>query len=126
HQAGIDAEMWAWILPHGITELGAITLCGGVGLMLGQAVVSPGTLTRTQSLLKTGREAGIICIGAAGMLVAAAFIESYIRQSSWSTAARFVFAGSTAFFWITYLVLGYVRNRTQQDAVGSQPGAPLT
>lgn len=126
HQAGIDAEMWAWILPHGITELSAITLCGGVGLMLGQAVVSPGTRTRTQSLLKMGREAGIICMGAAGMLVAAALIESYIRQSSWSTAARFAFAGSTAFFWISYLILGYVRNRTQQSATGSQPGAPST
>src|SRR6185295_17398957 len=75
HQAGINAEMWAWILPHGVTELGAITLCGGVGLMLGRAVVSPGSLSRTQSLINTGREAAVICLGAACMLVAAAFIE---------------------------------------------------
>ncbi len=39
--AGIHAEYWAWILPHGATELTAIVFCGGVGLMLGCAVVAP-------------------------------------------------------------------------------------
>ena len=47
-QAGIGLEMWAWILPHGITELSAIALCGGVGLMLGQAVINPGLKTRAK------------------------------------------------------------------------------
>jgi uncharacterized membrane protein SpoIIM required for sporulation len=123
HQAGIDAEMWAWILPHGITELGAITLCGGVGFMLGQAVVSPGELSRTQSLLNAGREAATICIGAAFMLIAAALIEGYIRQTSWSTAARFVFAGSTACFWIAYIALGFVRTRSNDSGTKLDNGA---
>jgi uncharacterized membrane protein SpoIIM required for sporulation len=121
HQAGIRAEMWAWLLPHGITELGAIALCGGVGLMLGRAVVSPGAQSVTASLLKTGREAAVICLGAAGMLVAAAFIEGYIRQSSWSTVARLAFAASTAFFWGTYIVLGFYREREVRRA--AEPAA---
>ena len=111
HQAGINAEMWAWILPHGITELGAITLCGGVGLMLGKAVVSPGSRSRTQSLLDTGREASAICLGAAAMLVAAALIEGFIRQTSWPTEARLAFAAATACFWIAYITLGFYRER---------------
>jgi uncharacterized membrane protein SpoIIM required for sporulation len=119
HQAGIDAEMWAWILPHGITELGAIALCGGVGLMLGHAVVSPSSLTRKQSLLNAGREASAICLGTAAMLVAAALIEGYIRQTSWSTAARLIFAASTAFFWIAYIWLGFYRERQARSAVAA-------
>jgi uncharacterized membrane protein SpoIIM required for sporulation len=120
HQAGINAEMWAWILPHGVTEIGAIILCGGVGLMLGRAVVSPGTLSRTQSLLNTGCEAAYICMGTAGMLVAAAFIEGYIRQTSWSTEARLTFAASTAFFWAAYIALGFFRERQERmKAVGA-------
>ena len=99
HQAGIHAEMWAWILPHGITEIGAIVLCGGIGLMLGNAVVRPGALSRTKSLLRVGRESAPICAGAAGMLVLAAVIESYVRQSHWSTRTRLLFAASTAVFW---------------------------
>jgi uncharacterized membrane protein SpoIIM required for sporulation len=112
YEAGIRAEMWAWILPHGVTELGAIILCGGVGFLLGRAVVQPGELTRNESLRRAGREAGITCAGVAGMLLAAALIESYVRQSHWSTGARLTFAGATAVFWAAYIAHGMYRERT--------------
>ena len=114
HQAGITGEFWAWILPHGVTELGAIVLCGGVGLMLGKAVVSPGLLSRSECLRRAGIEAGATCIGVAGMLVAAAIIESYLRQSHLSTAARFTFAGATGVFWLLYIARGFLRERHAQ------------
>jgi uncharacterized membrane protein SpoIIM required for sporulation len=110
-QAGIDAELWAWILPHGITELGAIILCGGAGLMLGQAVVAPGLSTRTEALSRAGQETGITCIGVAGMLCFAAVIESYLRQSHLSTTARLLFAAGSAVFWTLFIVYGYVREQ---------------
>lgn len=116
HEAGIRAEMWAWILPHGITEFGAIILCGGVGLMLGRAIVRPGAMSRDQSLLLAGRESAKIVLGAAAMLVAAAIIESYVRQSHWSTAARLLFAAGTAVFWILYIGYGVYLER--QSYVG--------
>jgi uncharacterized membrane protein SpoIIM required for sporulation len=116
HQAGIRAEMWAWILPHGITEIGAIILCGGVGLMLGTAVVRPGALSRNESLLRAGREAALVCAGVAGMLLLAALIESYVRQSHWSTAARLAFAAATAAFWIAYVAHGIYRERQLRPA----------
>jgi uncharacterized membrane protein SpoIIM required for sporulation len=111
YEAGIKAEMWAWILPHGITELGAIILCGGIGLMLGQAVVRPGMTSRTQSLLQTGREAAKICLGVFVMLVFAALIESYLRQSHLATGARLLFAAGTAVFWALYVAYGFHRER---------------
>ncbi len=112
HQrAGIDAELWAWILPHGVTELGAIVLCGGVGLMLGRAVVAPGVMTRTQALRLAGQQAGITSIGVAGMLFAAAIIESFLRQSHLSTASRLIFAAGSALFWVLFIVHGFVRER---------------
>ena len=121
HQAGIRAEMWAWILPHGITEIGAIILCGGVGLMLGQAVVHPGVRSRKSQLLEAGREAARVCVGVGGMLVAAAVIESYVRQSHFSTTARLAFAAATALFWAAYFTYGQLRERAQRRA-----DAPLT
>ena len=81
HGAGIHAEYWAWILPHGVTELTAVVLCGGTGLLLGRAAVAPGLHTREESLRRAGREAGRVCLGVAGMLVFAASVESYLRQS---------------------------------------------
>jgi len=117
-QAGIGLEMWAWILPHGITELSAIALCGGVGLMLGRAVISPGLKTRAQSLVDVGGEAARTAVGIAGMLLIAAIIESFVRQSNLSIAARLTYAALTAAFWILYVAYGFVYEGGRRKAEG--------
>jgi uncharacterized membrane protein SpoIIM required for sporulation len=85
-------------------------------LRLGQAVLPPGLRSRKQSLLAAGREAAYICLGAAAMLVAAAIIESYVRQSHWDTPARLLFAAGTAVFWAAYIVYGFIRERAATHA----------
>lgn len=110
-RAGIHAELWAWILPHGVTELGAIILFGGIGLLLAQAVVSPGLLSRAESLKRAGIEAGRMSLGAGAMLVLAAIVESYLRQSHLSTTARLAFAAGSAVFWMLYVIHGFVLER---------------
>jgi len=113
----IQVEWWAWVLPHGVTEITAIVLCGGAGLQLGAAVVRPGILSRTHRLKLAGGEAVRVVLGIALMLTAAALIEGYLRQSHLPTAARFaVFAGATALFWIAYFGRGFVRT------AGVRPG----
>lgn len=116
HKAGIYGEFWAWILPHGVTEIGAIILCGGIGLMLGQSVISPGLLSMTESLRRAGNEAARMCLGVAVMLTLAAIIESYLRQSHLSTGARFGFAAGTAVFWTLYILNGFLRERGESPA----------
>ena len=125
HRVGIYDEMWAWILPHGITEIGAIVLCGGVGLMFGEAILAPGERTRGEALRATGREAGIVALSAALMLIAAAIIESYLRQSHLSTSARFIFAGGTAVFWAAFIAYGFVREAAARRATASSAIADL-
>ncbi len=116
-RAGINAEMWAWILPHGVTEIGAIILCGGVGLILGKAIVAPGMVTRTEALRRAGEEAGLTMLGVGGMLCIAAVIESFLRQSHLSTGARLTFAGATAVFWMVFILHGGVRERAANAKV---------
>ncbi len=111
HNAGIYSEYWAWILPHGVTELSAIALAGGGGLLLGRAVVCPGMLTRTESLYRAGLEAVRICFGIGIMLLFAGAIESFLRQSHLPLASRFVFAAGTAVFWGLYFWRGFVLER---------------
>jgi uncharacterized membrane protein SpoIIM required for sporulation len=114
-RAGLDTEMWAWILPHGVTELGAIMLCGGTGFILGRAVLAPGLQTRTDALRAAGREAGTTAMGAFVMLLFAAVIESFLRQSHLSTAARLWFAFGTAVFWTLFIVHGFIRERAAKQ-----------
>jgi apolipoprotein N-acyltransferase len=69
--------------------------------------------------LDAGREAGRICIGVIVMLAAAAIIESYVRQSHWSTTERLAFAAATGLFWLGYIRLGYRCERVQLTAGSS-------
>ena len=101
HEAGIRAEMWAWILPHGITELGAIMLCGGVGLMLGQAVVRPGMLSRTQSLLAGGTRGGAdLPRRGRRCWCSPRSSRATCGRATGRRPTRLVFAAATAVFWV--------------------------
>ena len=50
----------------------------------------------------------------------AAAIESYVRQSHWSTESRLIFAATTAVFWMAYFAHGVFRERQLRKA--KQPG----
>lgn len=114
HSNGIYAEVWAWLLPHGITEIGAIILCGGVGLLLGRSLICPGRYNRLQSLNLAGREGFRTVMGAGIMLFFAALIESFLRQSHLTTQERLFFAGATLVFWIGYFTWGAFRESRER------------
>jgi uncharacterized membrane protein SpoIIM required for sporulation len=120
-KAGLGVEIWAWILPHGITELTATVLAGGVGLLLGRAVISPGLKTRAEALVDAGAEAGRTVIGVAGMLILAAFIESFVRQSHLTITERFVYAGLTGLFWVIYFAQGFLWGTRSEDRPFEEP-----
>jgi uncharacterized membrane protein SpoIIM required for sporulation len=78
-----------------------------------------------ESLRRAGNEAVPVCLGVAGMLVLAAIIESYLRQSYLSNPARLTFAGLSALAWTLYLVNGALRERSEQrrQATGDSTAA---
>lgn len=105
-QKGVGPEMWAWILPHGITELLAVVLCGGAGLLIGAAVLHPGHRPRLATLADAGRQAVLILLGVVPMFFLAGLIEGFVRQSELNTQDRLLFAAVSAVFWILYLGRG--------------------
>ena len=109
----ITVELYAWLLPHGITEITAVILCAGAGLMLGKAIVRPGFDTRRQALIQAGREALYLLLGVVPMFVFAGLIESYIRQSQLDTSSRLLFAAGTTLFWTLYFLNGFYRLRME-------------
>jgi len=110
---GLGVEFWGWILPHGVTELLAVCLCGAAGLVFGAAIVNPGEHTRLQNLAIRGRQAGLIVIGSVGLFFIAALIEGFFRQLVVSDAARWSLAiGSTA-CWVVYF--GWVGRKRAAD-----------
>jgi uncharacterized membrane protein SpoIIM required for sporulation len=99
---GLGGELWAWLLPHGVTELTALALCGAAGLKLGGAVVFPGRRTRQQALAVRGREAAVLAAGAVAMFFVAAAIEGVFRQLVQAPAWRWLVASLSLALWALY------------------------
>ena len=84
-----------WLIPHAIPELLAIILCSAAGLALGLSTLSPGRLGRAVALRTAGRDAVVLLAAAVVLFVVAAFIESFVRESSLSDATRFAVASAS-------------------------------
>ncbi|MEO6596671.1 MAG: stage II sporulation protein M [Planctomycetota bacterium] len=105
HSRDLAVEWWSWILPHGVTELLAITLCGAAGLAVGQHLVFPGAHGRLDQLAKIGRSMGAVVAGSVGMLLLAGMIEGVFRQTVDNLVVRYLLASTFAAMWIAYFSL---------------------
>ena len=99
---GLAVDWWGWVLPHGVTELLAVAICGAAGLVLGQSLVFPGTSTRLENLARRGREAGVLVVGAILMLFVAAILEGFFRQLVTDVQARYAVILLTTVAWTLY------------------------
>lgn len=107
HQrAGLGLDFWAWVLPHGVTELLAVCLCAAAGFHLGGALLFPGRYGRWTSLALRGREAAAVVAGAVGMFLIAGLIEGFFRQLVGGLAPRLALAGLSAVAWALYFARG--------------------
>lgn len=99
---GLGIEWWSWILPHGVTELLAIVLCGAAGLTVGEQLVFAGRTSRLHALADVGRRMGGVVAGSVAMLLLAGFVEGVFRQVVHDLGVRYAMAGVFALAWATY------------------------
>jgi uncharacterized membrane protein SpoIIM required for sporulation len=82
------AHFWGLILPHGLLELTAVFVAGGVGLRLFWSWVEPGALTRAESLAREGRTVGTVALGLVAVLFVSGVVEAFVTPSPLPTWAR--------------------------------------
>jgi uncharacterized membrane protein SpoIIM required for sporulation len=102
---GYHDTFWPFVSGHGSFELTAIVICGAAGLMLGHALLAPGQQTRLQALKSRALDALPLVIGAALMLLFAAFIEAFWSSSSVTAATKYSVAAILWAVVIFYLLL---------------------
>ncbi|HEX5860843.1 MAG TPA: stage II sporulation protein M [Nocardioides sp.] len=88
HRADHGAHFWGLLLPHGLLELTAVFVAGGVGLRLFWSWVEPGQLSRSQSMAREGRTAGTVVLGLVVVLAVSGVIEAFVTPSGLPTWAR--------------------------------------
>jgi uncharacterized membrane protein SpoIIM required for sporulation len=104
HGRGLSVDLWGWLLPHGVTELTAVALCGAGGLALGQALVFPGRAGRLAGLAGRGREAAVMALGAVALFFVAGLVEGIFRQLVHSVPVRYAVAAAFAALWSAYFL----------------------
>jgi uncharacterized membrane protein SpoIIM required for sporulation len=86
HQCSI--EFLSTVMVHGTIELSCVFIAGGAGLLLGDALISPGDRFRRDALVQNGKEAVKLILGIVPWLVLAGIIEGFITPMGLSLPAR--------------------------------------
>ncbi len=102
-QAGMSAQLWEFVAPHGVLELPAVFIAGGAGLLVARGLLFPGNLPRRGSLVFYGGQAVRLVLGIIPILVVAGTIEGFISPSPFPAVAKFALAGVMASLLAIYL-----------------------
>lgn len=101
-----------WILPHAVFELTAIGVMAGAGMRIGFSWISPGRLSRAESMKVESMKAVPVAVFAATIMAIAAFLEGFIAPSSFGLLPRL-----TLFILSILILVAYI------FGVGHQPEA---
>jgi uncharacterized membrane protein SpoIIM required for sporulation len=102
---GLGWDMGGWLAIHGVTELSAICIACGGGIQMGAAILFPGDLTRREALRRAGRDAVKLALVAAVMLVVAAILEGFFRQTVQDMTARYAIGWGVGLVWLAWALL---------------------
>lgn len=114
-------NFWGFVAPHGVLELTAIFIAGGAGLLMGYAIVNPGTLPRRIALRAAALEAVKLLLGVAATLIIAGLVEAFFSPLLLPEWIKFVVAGGEGILFFGYLALAGRRN----DMVHRAPRAAI-
>jgi uncharacterized membrane protein SpoIIM required for sporulation len=115
--AGKAGLFFGLILPHGMLELTAVFISGGVGLRTGWAWIAPGALPRSQALAEAGRMTAVVALGLVGVLFVSGALEAFVTPSGLPTFARIGIGAIAEVAFLAYvLILG--RRGVQAGATG--------
>jgi uncharacterized membrane protein SpoIIM required for sporulation len=109
NQPHVSAEYWSLILPHGVIELTAFTICAGAGLSLAAAILRAGPTPRRQAIRAAGTRAAMIGLGTMPLLIVAGSIEGFVTPSGLPIALKFVVAVTSGVVLAAYLRRGRPR-----------------
>ena len=101
---GLGWDIVGWLSIHGVTEISAICIATAGGFRLGLAVLFPGKRRRRDALREQGRDAVLLAILAALMLVAAGLLEGFGRQLIQDLETRLVVGWGIGLMWLGYIM----------------------
>ena len=102
---GYNLQFWSLIVPHGVLELSVIVISGGTGLMLGDAILRPGQLRRSEALARVAVRAVLLVLGAASLLIIAGTFEAFVSPSGLPGGAKLAIGAGVGVLLYSWLLL---------------------
>lgn len=99
---GLAPNIAAWLMIHGTTEIFAICIAGAAGLKIGSAIAFPGSESRAEAAVKSGRISATAMIGVVLMLAVAGLLEGIGRQTVTADGLRALIGASVLAGWLVY------------------------
>jgi uncharacterized membrane protein SpoIIM required for sporulation len=120
-RASLGVGLWSFVAPHGALELPAIFIAGGAGLLLAKGMLSPGFLTRRESLTQSAALAIRLLLGVIPMLVIAGLIEGFVSPTAIPPAMKFAIGASMLVLLGAYLFSSArLKTRPTEDSAPSR------
>jgi len=116
HQGGYDLAFWSLIVPHGVLELSIIVIAGATGLYVGDAILRPGLLSRSEAFSRAALSSLGLAAGAASLLILSGLLEAYVSPSGLPAAAKLLVGAVMGVALYSWLLLAG-RPRRRQRAV---------
>jgi len=104
---GLLGGMLSFVAGHGVLEISSIIVSGGAGFVLANALLNPGSYSRSDAMASQGRSAVRMALACVPALVTAACIEAFISPSHfpvWFKVALGLTMG--ALLWAYLLLTG--------------------
>ena len=98
-------NFWPGVLPHGVSELTALFICGAAGLLFGVALLLPRPYSRADALRIYGMDAIKLTLGTIPLFIFAGVIEGMFSHLALAPSLRYAFAATNGVLWYLYLFL---------------------
>ena len=112
-QHGLAGRLFDFVVAHGCVELSCICIAGAAGSMLGEALVRPGHLARSEAFRRAAREGIRVLFVVTLLLVICGFIEGYISPDPEVPRWARVTIGVGYWLFMLSLLRGYVFGRSR-------------
>jgi uncharacterized membrane protein SpoIIM required for sporulation/uncharacterized RDD family membrane protein YckC len=112
-QHGLAGRLFDFVVAHGCVELSCICISGAAGSYLGEALIRPGTLTRSEAFRRAAAEGIRVMFVVTLLLIGCGFIEGYVSPDPEIPRWARITIGVGYWLFMVSLLRGYVFGRSR-------------